>query len=254
MREPMDCPTCGKTLATESGMRQHHAKSHDESLPNRVCKDCGEKFYDAKARRTYCDDCFSNAGSKNGNWKAAEERTDCEICGTEFSYYPSNKDGMYCPQCVAEATGILPKGSDNGSDQITTTCSYCGAEMSVVQSRLETTDRGVFCDQQCHGSWLSENVVGKDHHQWDGGSIQYGRGWWRTRKQALKRDEYRCRICGKTEGQIGRKPDVHHRKRVRDFGHPQDAHTLDNVIALCRSCHRRVESGDVEAPLPPNEG
>lgn len=249
----MECPTCDKKLATKSGVRQHHTKSHGRPLPNRVCKGCDEKFYDPEAQRTYCDDCHSNSGSNNGNWKAAKELAECVVCGAEFSYYPTNKDGVYCSQCIAEATGILPRKPTNESGRIVTNCLYCGTKMSVVQSRLETTKRGVFCDQQCHGNWLSENVVGENHHQWEGGSIWYGQGWWRTRKRALERDEYECQNCGKTEEQLGQKPDVHHIDRVRNFDQPQDAHTLNNVITLCRSCHRHVESGVVKMPTRSSE-
>nr|WP_240943039.1 HNH endonuclease [Haloferax alexandrinus] len=43
---------------------------------------------------------------------------------------------------------------------------------------------------------------------------------------------------------MGQNPDVHHLNRVRDFDDPSNAHTLSNVVSLCRSCHRLVESGD----------
>jgi predicted HNH restriction endonuclease len=49
---------------------------------------------------------------------------------------------------------------------------------------------------------------------------------------------------------MGREPDVHHITPVRDFDEPQNAHTLDNVICLCRSCHRLAEIGKVPHPDP----
>ncbi|MFB6166197.1 MAG: hypothetical protein ABEJ31_13635 [Haloarculaceae archaeon] len=30
---------------------------------------------------------------------------------------------------------------------------------------------------------------------------------------------------------------------IREFDAPQDAHTLSNVVALCRSCHLQVVHG-----------
>jgi len=51
----MDCPTCGKSLNTEQGMRQQHTKVHGEQFPNRTCGNCGEEFYDPRSRRTYCE-------------------------------------------------------------------------------------------------------------------------------------------------------------------------------------------------------
>lgn len=116
--------------------------------------------------------------------------------------------------------------------------------MQVVQSRLENRNRGVFCDVDCYGEWLSENVVGESHHQWESGTIDYGQQWWRVRREALERDEYTCQNCGASSSELGQNPDVHHVVRVRDFEEPQQAHVLENVVSLCRSCHRNVEEGN----------
>jgi len=53
------------------------------------------------------------------------------------------------------------------------------------------------------------------------------------------------RCCGKERAETGHEPDVHHIEPVRNFDDPQDAHTLDNVVCLCRSCHRYAEIGEI---------
>ena len=95
---------------------------------------------------------------------------------------------------------------------------------------------------------MSENVVGKNHHQWLGGTIPYGPTWWKVRRTALERDDYECQKCGAGVAELGRNPDVHHIEPVRDFEDPEEAHQLDNVVCLCRSCHRRIEDGDMTLP------
>ena len=132
----MDCLTCGKSLASERGMRQHHTKVHDEPLPNRTCGECGEEFYDPKARRTYCEDCYTGAGRQNGNWKGAKEETDCEICGSEFEYYPSDKNGVYCPECVVEAEEFLgtPSYADKDIPRVDTECEHCCETFTVLKT------------------------------------------------------------------------------------------------------------------------
>ncbi|WP_306438828.1 HNH endonuclease [Natronococcus pandeyae] len=45
---------------------------------------------------------------------------------------------------------------------------------------------------------------------------------------------------------MGREPDVHHITPVREFENPQRAHTVDNLISLCRSCHRLAEIGSID--------
>lgn len=246
----MECPTCGTHLRTEQGARQHHTKVHDEPLPNRTCRDCQREFYDPKSRRVYCDDCYSESGEKNGNYRNAKETTDCELCGETFEYYPSNKKGVYCSDCVADADGLLPENPSSQGERVECACPACGRIHSVVPSRAENT-RGVYCGLGCYSRWLSRNVVGPDHHQWEGGSLSYGRSWWAVRRSALRRDQYRCQHCLRTEGELGQKPDVHHLDRVRDFDDPEDAHRLENAVSLCRSCHRRVEEGEftVESSL-----
>ncbi|MFB6269014.1 MAG: HNH endonuclease [Halobacterium sp.] len=243
----MDCPTCDKSLATEQGMRQHHTKVHGDPLPNRTCKDCGTEFYDPKAQRTYCEDCYSQAGEKNGNYSDAKARAECERCGDTFEYYPSDKDGVYCPDCVEAADGLLP-GEPDAVEDVEVPCDYCGATLERHPSRVDSTSYGEFCDLECYGEWLSENVVGSSHHQWEGGTIPYGASWWRVRRAAWERDDYECQRCGAGRAEIGRRPDVHHVEPVRSFDDPAEAHRLDNVVCLCRSCHRLVEDGDAVAP------
>ncbi|MEY7847986.1 HNH endonuclease [Natrarchaeobius sp. A-rgal3] len=241
----MDCPTCGKSLSSERGMRQHHTKVHGEPLPNRTCNGCGDEFYDQKARLEYCDDCNPNAGEHNGNWRDAKETTTCESCGDSFSYYPSDKDGVYCSECVEEAIGLLPENPSEKAERIIVECECCGADLEVRPAKAEKRERGCFCTLECYGEWLSEHVVGPDHHQWAGGAIEYGQEWWRVRRQALERDGYECQHCGADADDLGRNPDVHHLEPVRSFDRPADAHTMDNVVTLCRSCHRRAESGTI---------
>lgn len=246
----MDCPTCGESFDSEQGLRIHYGHQHEGNLPNRTCKGCGTEFYDPKSRLKFCEGCNPNGGENNGNWKGATERSTCQICGTEFSYYPSNKEGVYCSDCVQSASSLLPENPAT-RNRVSTACLHCESEIEAVPSRFNNRKRGLFCDIDCYGSWLSQNVVGENHHQWEGGTIAYGQKWWRTRREALERDDYTCQNCGKTTDELGRNPDVHHIERVRDFNQPEMAHTLENVITLCRSCHRNVETGNI--PVPSSE-
>lgn len=241
----MECPTCGKSLRTKQGTRQHHTKVHGDPLPNRTCSGCGFEFYDPKARREYCDDCNPNAGEHNGNWSDAAETTDCKRCGSTFEYYPSDKQGVYCSDCIAAADGLLPDNPSPKGDRVTVSCRSCGDDLEVRPTRIDEQERGFFCTLECYGDWLSANVVGPDHHQWEGGPIEYGRSWWRIRRRALERDDYGCQHCGVGSDELERNPDVHHRRPVRSFDDPEDAHTMENVVTLCRSCHRRAEEGQI---------
>lgn len=246
------CPTCERTFSTERGMRQHHTKVHGEPLPNRTCSECGERFYDPKARRTYCEDCYTGAGEQNGNWKGAKERAACRRCGEDFEYYPSNKEGVFCPDCVDEAEEFLGSPSYDGklTEKVTTPCEQCGDEVTLRQSK-RNYGAGRFCSRNCLSRWQSENWQGEDHPNWNGGWNEFRvNGWSKAKREALERDDHRCQSCGATASELGREPDIHHIVPVRTFDDPDTAHTLENLIALCPSCHTAVEHGGESAPSP----
>lgn len=243
----MQCPTCGDILSTTQGMRQHHTKVHGRPLPNRTCDDCGIKFYDPKSRRKYCSGCHSESGEKNGNYSSAIEITTCNICGEEFEFYPSNKEGVYCSTCVSEAGGLLPR-KQSASSKLVVECRNCGSQIERYPHEVEDVSYGFFCDLECYGMWLSNNVTAEKHHQWEGGTVPYGSGWWNIRQAALERDNHTCQYCGIDSNDLGHNPDVHHIVPVRSFENPEAAHRLDNVVSLCRSCHRRVEAGGISLP------
>lgn len=136
------CPTCGRELSTERGMRQHHTKVHGEPLPNRTCTGCETEFYDPKARRTYCDGCNPNAGEHNGNWKGGKETAICQSCGEVFHYYSSDKKGMFCSARVARSDGFLgdPSWIVHEPERVQRTCEHRGREMS--SSRPKSTVDG----------------------------------------------------------------------------------------------------------------
>jgi hypothetical protein len=246
----MNCPTCGKELSTQSGVRKHHTKVHGTPLPNRTCSDCGSEFYDPKARLEYCNDCNPNAGVNNGNWSDAQRTTSCLECGSEFEYYPSNKDGVYCSQCIEESDGLLPENPSEPMPRFKLECRFCGESKYVLPSYFKDNKRGVFCDLDCYGQWLSANIVGASHHRWKAGESLYAHGWSHIKRAALVRDEYECQNCGKDKSELGQNPDVHHIEPVRSFEDPRDAHQLDNVVCLCRTCHTTVEQGTIQCPTP----
>ena len=72
---------------------------------------------------------------------------------------------------------------------------------------------------------------------WKGGpALSYGAGWKRVKEIVRQRDRV-CRRCAKTPEENGRALDVHHIEPFRFSGD----HSLENLVALCRSCHMRAD-------------
>lgn len=253
-----DCPTCAASFDTKRGRGVHHVHAHGERLPNRTCDYCGEPFYSDYAKRYCSRNCLlesdSYAGENNPNYKGGKEMAECRICGTSFEYYPSEKPGLFCADCVKGELWQTPpdlSGADNPSwtgGKIEVICEVCG---SVFRRRRSALEKGnaTLCSRECHSEWLSESFTGEGHPNWKGGGNEaYGKGWRRAKLAVLDRDDHTCVICGTTSEELGRNPDVHHIVPVRSFldtpiADKTDAHVPRNLITLCIRCHRRADFG-----------
>ncbi|MEZ4726664.1 MAG: DEAD/DEAH box helicase [Caldilineaceae bacterium] len=85
--------------------------------------------------------------------------------------------------------------------------------------------------------------------QWFDSLNDYGPNWQEQRRRVRARDHYRCTQCGAPEPP-GRQHDVHHLVPFRTFGYVpgfnetyREANRLENLVLVCRTCHRRLESG-----------
>lgn len=127
---------------------------------------------------------------------------------------------------------------DGRGEKVETECSQCEKASQVYQSVRKQFEKW-FCSRDCMGEWQSQNQVGKDSPSWKGGSIPYNGSWLRVRDRVRFRDENTCQKCGFGGGE--RIPDVHHIEPVRSFDDPHDAHFMENLVQLCRTCHNKVE-------------
>lgn len=92
---------------------------------------------------------------------------------------------------------------------------------------------------------------GPDHPHWKGGRCDYyGPNWDTQREKALERDDRHCQRCGISSEEHIRSNnvglDVHHIIPRREFTSDgildyESANDLDNLVTLCRSCHRKWE-------------
>lgn len=82
-------------------------------------------------------------------------------------------------------------------------------------------------------------VIGKKHGSWTVES-----SWEKARTKTIKRDG-ECVICNmsnKKHNQLyGRDLSVHHIVPKKTFVDKSNAHSLQNLVALCRECHHTVE-------------
>ncbi len=94
------------------------------------------------------------------------------------------------------------------------------------------------------GYWLAlaDETVGKlrEERLWTNAPNDYGPTWPRQRDLARARDGFRCQMCGTPEGEKAHH--VHHKIPFRMFDSIEQANQLANLVTLCNSCHRKVET------------
>ncbi len=94
------------------------------------------------------------------------------------------------------------------------------------------------------GYWLAlaEKTVDKlkDEGLWSNTPNDYGPSWQRQRDLARARDGFRCQVCGQPEGDVAHH--VHHKIPFRMFESTEQANQLANLITVCNSCHRKIET------------
>lgn len=63
--------------------------------------------------------------------------------------------------------------------------------------------------------------------------VNYGEDWSDVREWVLDRDNHRCQDCGERAEELH----IHHREKLIWFETTKEAHTPDNLVTLCPSCH-----------------
>jgi DEAD/DEAH box helicase domain-containing protein len=94
------------------------------------------------------------------------------------------------------------------------------------------------------GYWLAlaDETVDKlkDEGLWSNAPNDYGPTWPKMRDMARARDGFRCQVCGVPEGDKAHH--VHHKIPFRMFDTAIQANQLANLITVCNSCHRKIET------------
>lgn len=226
-----------------------HRLYHEEGLS--IAKTAME--FDCSAMTIYNRMVEHGIPRRTANQDKNPVQVDCANCGRSKRIPPSHYDRFerfFCDnQCQGkflERTGAA-RGKNNGrwKGRVSVDCANCGKELEVYPCRITEKDNHL-CDQDCRAEWYSNNLSGENHPLWQGEKEHHYNGVWsRVRNRVRTRDGIKCQCCGQKDDLTERAHDVHHIQPIKSFEDPQEAHSLENLIQLCRTCHIMMEG------LPP---
>jgi 5-methylcytosine-specific restriction endonuclease McrA/predicted transcriptional regulator len=152
---------------------------------------------------------------------------------TELEYSNLADTAWLREQYVGEQRSLSDIAADVG-------CSHVTVGNALRRHDIETRDKRP-----------PEPQFGPDHPRWNGGPMPYGEGWTERKKERVRESQdRRCADCGATAPD-GRRLDVHHLRKAREFDDPEKRNAESNLVALCPSCHRKWER---MYPLRPHTG
>lgn len=227
------CEICGLPLKRNA---QRFCSRKCYGLANRThaernCFYCGKKFYSRRERNNH----FCSPTCFHEHRKIKRLKVQCQTCDKSFFVSPSKINAKFCSR-KCQNQGFIKK--------IIRTCAVCGNLFETWPSMLKK-GWGKFCSRECYGIANS----GESNIQWRGGYQEYyGPNWNRQRRRARRKANRACEQCGISEDLLGRALDIHHIKPFRAFNckpgqnnNYKLANRLENLVALCPSCHHTVE-------------
>ena len=235
--EMIACVNCGKKFLYDS--KRHGRKFCDENcrieyygikskkdiIIKKVCKFCQKPFEcsGSHPNKEFCSQECSKTFHKNKllasqKKEVYQEKRKCAYCGKEFVWSSNKSWQKYCGlECREAATKLKIKNYNKKLDDEQLR-SEIYLKVASVLSKMDQSKGASF-----NGQYIDYRVIGDISEK--------------TREEVLNRDAFECQICK-------RKDSLHlHHLIKRRYG---GKHTADNLITLCASCHRHIETRDLE--------
>lgn len=160
----------------------------------------------------------------------------CESCGAEFQHKAGRPRKTCCSSC---ATALRNIGTANTqSRKVALKCEFCGIQKMVSPAYAARR----FCSPRC----AYDHNSGERSIAWRGGTTSERERFnssseWKAAVRAVwARDRGACCRCGRRHKYGEPAFDVHHISNYAQ--HPECRSDTENLVLLCRGCHRWVHS------------
>lgn len=221
-----------------------------------ICQCCGKNFNSRLKVTQFCSyECKHKAhseamkGENNPLWNGGEVDVECSYCYKKISVKQYRLNGGKNNFCGRECMGKWQSENRKGENsptwnggKIDVLCAYCGNSKSVSAYQLNAY-KNHYCDYECLGKWISENLKGENSPNWNHNLTQEERNDTRAyseynewRKMVYQRDKYTCQCCGYK----GKRLNAHHLNGYKwDI---ENRTNINNGITLCENCHTSFHS------------
>jgi 5-methylcytosine-specific restriction endonuclease McrA len=164
----------------------------------------------------------------------------CPICGNTIHIKKSHiyRRKTCSKKCLAIYQKQSCAGEKNGNfrnARKVKNCIICNKPIHYYPSMRNPT----CCSKECQAKHYANIYQGEGNPAYNGGINYYGINWRSQKQIALTNAKYQCEYCGKESKSL----DVHHIKPFKLFDDFVEANHIDNLVCLCKKCHRIFEGG-----------
>ena len=236
------CKYCGKTFDCSSSTptklycsrdcsaafyrdKQQTEAKKEVRQATHICVYCGKPFTwtSDKSFQKYCSsECTTKANQERLKAYIWKEERKCALCGNTFEWHSSKAGQKYCSlECRETATKInirnyQKKMRHQKTDEELRDEVYL--KVLNIISKMDQSKGASF-----GGVAIDYRVVGDISEK--------------TREEVLERDSHECQVCKRKDSLH-----LHHLIKRKNGG----SHDAENLITLCASCHRHIETGDLD--------
>lgn len=237
------CKRCNKIfLAKDRGVKFCSSECrYPPSLFVVKCKGCGQEFQQGYKTQRYCNKKCANKNKADPTKKTIYE---CKWCHMKFDGWICQPRQFCSASCHGKFYSTNPpewhkQRKRDPKNYFIRNCEQCGKQFERHNCFIKVAR---FCSDDCRSIWISINRRGSNHFSWQGKyTPNHGPNWNRQRQKARERDNNTCQICNYKSNT--RKLDVHHIIPFHNFnGDYEKANNLENLITLCRPCHRKEDA------------
>lgn len=222
------CANCGK----------HTDRKPTKNRAGQLCEFvyCNRACYDAHRKSIWLsksNPCL-HCGKSYDNADDAYSKN--KFCSTHCRVEFKKPKPVNCIQCGVLFSAIKVLKKKDGS--------FRYARVNGQKTCSRTCLAEFFKSDKSRKEKISKAFTGGLHPNWLGGSSREdfrGSGWQRIAEKCRELHGRKCKRCGMTELENGRKLDVNHIIPFHQHRNKTQANKQSNLEALCRSCHTKTD-------------